>query len=175
MTRVLVLAVVALAAAALGDALRPAGERETQPAAPGRAAPAVVAATGRYEIAGDAIPMRVLRDGREYLSGADLEEAFPVRLESVHFSVGRLAEAPDGTLAVAIHTFPTAGPAVNGIELWRDGRVVGAFVVPKGTFGGGLGWSADGRLVAGLAPDGIQVRLYRRDGTLVDVVPATSW
>jgi hypothetical protein len=159
----------------VADAVRPAGERETQPTPSRGAAASVVAATGRYEIADDVIPTRVLKDGREYLSGADLEEAFPAPLEAVNFSVGRLAEAPDGTLAVAIHTFPTAGPAVNGIELWRDGHVVGAFVVPKGTFGGGLGWSADGRLVAGLGPDGMHVRLFRRDGTPVDIVPATSW
>ena len=155
--------------------MRPAGERETQPTASRRAGRAVVAAPGRYEIAADVIPTRVLKDGREYLSGADLDRAFPIPLDAVNFAIGRLAEAPDGTLAVGIHTFPTAGRAVNGIELWRDGRPVGAFVVPQGTFGGGLGWSADGRLVAGVSPDGLHVRLYHRDGTPAGSISVTTW
>jgi hypothetical protein len=175
MTRALVLAVAVLAATALADALRPESERETTPTEPRTTGPALVQATGRYTIADDVIPVRILRDGREYLNGADLDAAFPLPLEAVNFSIGRLAEAPDGTLAVGIHTFPTAGRAVNGIELWRDGRPVGAFVVPQGTFGGGLGWSADGRLVAGVSPDGLHVRLYRRDGTPAGSIPVTTW
>jgi hypothetical protein len=94
-----------------------------------------------------------------YLTAEQIDDAFPPPLEGVLFDIGHIASAPDGTVALAIYNFGTTGPPRNVIELWRDGRLVDAFPVPPGTFGGGIGFTKDGRLGA-RAPRGNRTTLF---------------
>jgi hypothetical protein len=50
-----------------------------------------------------------------------------------------------------------------------------AFIVPTGAFGGGLGFTADGRDVATVTPDGRTAVLFSREGERVGRIPVTSW
>jgi hypothetical protein len=177
MSRVVLLAVVVLVAVAAADAVRPKGEKRigTPPRSAAPPEAVVHRATSGYIAVGPLTRKRVLRSGREYLSAASVDSAFPSGDLGEPFDISHLAAAPDGTLALAVYRFPAEEPAQAGIELWRNGRLVRAFRVPPGSFGGGLGFAANGRLVATLLADGQSVVLFARDGKRVGSVSATSW
>lgn len=153
--RLLTLAIVGLAAVATVDTVR--GGRPSQAVPVARPA-AVLHDAGGFTAAGKP-PTRVLHKGRLYLAADEILEAFPPPLEGVQFAIGDVASGPDGTVAVAIYNFGTVGPAMNVIEIWRDGRLVGAFPVSPGTFGGGIGFTKEGQLGA-RAPRGNRTTLF---------------
>jgi hypothetical protein len=176
-SRLVLLAVIVLAAIAAADALRPEGKTEVGPALSGRnAAPVVLKqASSGFVAVGAFTRKRVLRNGREYLQADDVDAAFPGGTRGEPFDISHLATAADGTLALGVYKFPAKKPAEAAIELWRDGRLVSAFHVPPGSFGGGLGFADDGRLVATMLADGYTVLLFTRSGERRGSVPATSW
>jgi hypothetical protein len=177
MSRLVLVAVVVLAAIAAADAVRPDG-KERVARSPATAAPArttVQRAAAGYMAVGPFTRKRVLRQGRQYLTSASVDSAFPSPDLGEPFDISHLAAAPDGTLALAVYRFPAKEPAQAGIELWRDGRLLGAFAVPPGAFGGGLGFADHGRLVATLLSDGRSVILFTRAGKRVGSVSATTW
>lgn len=177
MSRLLLAAVVVLVAVAAADAIRPGGkERVVAEASERTAAPtAVHRASSGYVAVGPFTRKRVLRHGREYLSADAIDAAFPSLDRGEPFDVSHLATAPDGTLALAVYRFPAKKPVEAAVELWRDRRLVAAFEVPAGSFGGGLGFAADGRLVATLLADGHSVMLFTRAGERAGSISATSW
>ena len=177
MTRLLLAAVVVLVAVAAADAIRPDSKERTGSAAPGRSAaqPAVQRSSSGYIAVGAFTRKRVLHHGREYLSTEAIDAAFPSLESGEPFDITHLATASDGTLALAIYRFPAKEPVEAAVELWREGRLLAAFQVPAGSFGGGLGFADEGRLVATLLSDGHSVVLFTRTGKRVGSVSATSW
>ena len=177
MTRLLLAAIVVLVAVAAADAIRPESNERTISAVPGRfvSQPTVQRSSSGYVAVGAFTRKRVLHHGREYLSSETIDAAFPSLESGEPFDISHLATAPDGTLALAIYRFPAKEPVEAGVELWRDGRLLGAFQVPAGSFGGGLGFADEGRLVATLLSDGHSVVLFTRAGRRVGSVSATSW
>lgn len=177
MTRLLLAAVVVLVAVAAADAIRPeskeraVAEASNQPTVPTR----VQRSSSGYIAVGAFTRKRVLHHGREYLSSGSIDAAFPSLERGEPFDISHLAAAPDGTLALAIYRFPAKKPAEAGIELWRERKLLAAFPVPPGSFGGGLGFADEGRLIATLLSDGHSVVLYTRAGKRVGSVSATSW
>jgi hypothetical protein len=178
MTKLVVIAVLALAALATADAFRP---RAATPAGgesiavPPKERIVHPKASSGFSAGGENIHNRVLLNGREHLSPGQLAAAFPTPLPGALFSIAHLAADGDGTLVVAIYGFPRPGEAADGIEIWRHGRLEAAFLVPVGTFGGGVGFAAEGRLVAGLSGDGLVVHLFTRRGRSAGRQSATSW
>jgi hypothetical protein len=167
-------AVLMLAAVATADALRRDGE--PQPVAKRQAAERpgerLLRPGARGFVAdGRLTRTRVLRGGREVLSAEQIERAFPAPLGGVQFHIAHLAVAPDGTLAVAVYKFPRIGPARAAIELWRGNELAGAFPVPAGSFGGGLGFSADGERIATFSLRRRQATLFDRSGRWEAYVP----
>jgi hypothetical protein len=128
-----------------------------------------------YVAEGERMRTHVNRRGRLYLSAAEIDEAFPAPLEGLPFDVAHVAVAPDGTLALAVYKLPPTGPIRAAVELWRRGELLSAFNVPTGTFGGGLGFTSDGRFVATVTPDGTTAVLFSREGDRVGRIPVTSW
>jgi hypothetical protein len=177
MSRFVVVAVLVLAAVATADAFRGSpSERATSSPKEGTISVEVHAsAPAEYVAAGGRLRTHVLRRGRPYLSADDIGAALPETLRDASFDIAYVASAADGTVAVALYLFPPRGTARNGIELWKNGRLLHAFTVPPGTFGGGLGFADDGRLVAALMPDGLTVVLFSREGRRLRSIPATSW
>jgi len=177
MSRLVLVAVVLLAAIAAADSLRHDGKEEVVRRA--------VSASGAQSVVHDSsvgfmavgpfMRKEVLRDGQEYLSSGSVDAAFPSLDIGEPFDISHLATAPDGTLALAVYRFPAKEPAQAAIELWREGRLVDAFQVPPGSFGGGLGFAEDGQLVATLLADGHSVLLFTRSGKRVGSMSATSW
>lgn len=171
-SKLVALAVLALAAAAVVDVVRPAAERGSSLSStvsadtrePGRA-------TAGLELVGN----RVFRNGAEYLSAAQITNGFPRALAGSPFELAYAAEAPDGTVALAAYNFPLDAPPSGTIELWDGTELQSSFVVPRGSFGGGLGFSSDGELVATVAPDAGLVTLYDRSGRRIEAVSFTSW
>lgn len=175
-SRLVVLGLFALAAVAAADSFR--GDPKERPASQGRThtpSRLVGNPVPQYVAEGKNTRTRILRRGREYLTAAQIDAAFPAPLEGLPFDVAHLAAGPDGTLALAVYKFPATGPVRAGIELWRDGELVGAFTVPAGSFGGGLGFTADGSLVATVSPDGRSAILFSRDGEPMARIPVTRW
>jgi hypothetical protein len=174
-SRLVIVAVLVLAAVAAADAFRQGvRERETSTETTPPGGPDLVRGV-RQEFTIAPELTRVLRNGRVYLSAEQIDAAFPAPLEGASFDIAHLATAPDGTLALAIYKFPSIGPPRNGIQVWRKGELVGAFTVRPGTFGGGLGFTSDGRLVAALSPDGLRASLFEPSGKRAGVISATSW
>jgi hypothetical protein len=178
MTKLVVIAVLALAALAAADAFRTraatsAGGEATQ--APAKERIVHPKTSSGFSAAGETIHNRVLLNGREHLTPSQIAEAFPTPLPGALFSIAHLAADEDGTLVVAIYGFPRPGEAADGIEIWRHGRLESSFLVPVGTFGGGVGFAAEGRLVAGLSGDGLVVHLFTRHGRPAGQQSATSW
>jgi hypothetical protein len=178
MTKLVVIAVLALAALAAADAFR----TRSATSADGEATPALARerivhplTSSGFSAGGENIHNRVLLNGREHLSPRQIAEAFPTPLPGGLFSIAHLAADEDGTLVVAIYGFPRPGEAADGIEIWRHGRLESAFLVPVGTFGGGVGFAAEGWLVAGLSGDGLVVHLFTRRGRPAGQQSATSW
>jgi hypothetical protein len=174
-TKLVVAAVLVLAAAAAGDALRGVGAGERWSG--GRTAPQRVESTalrrGRaeeYASSGAFLRKRVLRSGREYLGAEAIERAFPVRTEGP-LDISKVAVAPDGTLVLAIYRFPASGEAEGALELWRGRRLVGAFSVPPGYFGGGLAFNRDGSLLATFSYDGQLRGVFDRQGRRLSGLP----
>jgi hypothetical protein len=178
MTKLVVAAVVVLALTATADVLRQHSSEkaaaETAIAASSERIVHPTSASG-FVAAGQFNKTRVLRYGREYLSAGAIGAAFPTSLRSAAFDIAHLAARPDGTIVVAIYAFPQSGPGIDGVEVWRQRRLQASFTVPLGSFGGGIGFAADGRLVAALAGDGALVRLFTRDGRFAGQQLATTW
>ena len=175
MTKLVVLAVLVLAAVAAADTIRPGtDERNAEPTGGAETIFHPVASSG-FRPAGEPVQNRVLYRGREYLSPRDIAEAFPASLPGAFFEIAHLAVAGDGAVVLAVYGFPAGGEPVNAIQIWREGTLESAFPVRPGTFGGGLGFAADGRLVAGLSPDGLVVTLFTRQGRFAGRESATSW
>jgi hypothetical protein len=177
MTRLVLAAVVVLVAVAAADAIRPQSKEAPVAEASERTAVprAVHRSSSGYVAVGDFTRKRVLRHGKEYLSTESIDAAFPSLDSGEPFDISHLATAPDGTLALAIYRFPAKQPVEAAVELWRERRLVAAFAVPPGSFGGGLGFADEGRLVATLLADGHSVVLFTRTGKRVGSVSATSW
>jgi hypothetical protein len=178
MSKLVVIAVLALAALAAADAFRTraatsaGGESTPRPSKEQIVYPLT---SSGFSAGGESIHNRVLLNGREHLSPSQIAEAFPTPLPGALFSIAHLAADEDGTLVVAIYGFPRPGEAADGIEIWRHGRLESSFLVPVGTFGGGVGFAAEGRLVAGLSGDGLVVHLFTRRGRPAGKQSATSW
>jgi hypothetical protein len=161
-TRLVVLALAALTVVAAADSFRrepaerivPEGRTEGQ---------RLVGSTPEYVAEGTGMRTRVIRRGRVYLTAAQIDAAFPAPLEGIPFDVAHLAYASDGTLALAVYKLPATGPIRAAIELWRHGKLVSAFLVPTGSFGGGLGFNSNGRL-ATVAEDERTAVLYSQEG-----------
>ena len=163
--RLVVAAVVVLALAAAGDALRRAGSPTVEPSrerAPAAGLDRVAAQASEFAADGSRLPDRVLRAGKVYLSAEAIADAFPVDVGGPVY-VAQLDVAKDGTLALGVYRFPSGKPLERGIELWRDRRLIGAFSVPPGFFGGGLAFIADGTLST-FGPDGDLRAVYDRRG-----------
>jgi hypothetical protein len=176
MNRLIVIALLALAAVAAADAFRPASRERAVVRSEARREPLVIHhAPSPLVAVGGLASESVLRDGREYLSAEAVDAAFPVRLEDVPFDIAYVATSPDGMVALAVYKFPAAGPSLAGLELWRNRKLLRAFSVPAGVFAGGLGFADDGRLVATLSSDGLLVHLFTRDGRAAGRQSATSW
>jgi hypothetical protein len=176
MSRLVLVAVLVLAAIAAADALRHGGEEAVVRPRNAAAVPDVShRAPSGYVAVGPFMHKEVLRRGQRYLSSDSVDAAFPSPDAGEPFDISHLATAPDGTLALAVYRFPAKAPAQAGIELWREGRLLDAFTVPPGAFGGGLGFAADGRLVATLLADGQSVLLFTRSGKRVGSMSATTW
>jgi hypothetical protein len=177
MTRLVVLAVLVLAALAAADAFRAAPkERTVADQAVDLAEPvAVHRATSGLIAVGVLTRKRVLKDGRAYLSEEEVGDALPTGLGSAPFDIAYVAGASDGTAALGIYGFPYGGPASSVIEVWRGHTLVNAFRVPSGAFAGGIGFADEGRLVAALSSDGLLVHLFTRSGKPAGQQPATSW
>ena len=176
MTRIVLVAVVVLAAIAAADALRPDGKDKVVTQGPAVPAHTIVhRSSSGYIAVGPYTRKEVLRHGREYLSSGSVDAAFPSPDTGEPFDISHVAAAPDGTLALAVYRFPAKEPAQAGIELWRQGQLLDAFQVPAGAFGGGLGFADGGRLVATLLADGHSVLLFSREGKPVGSLSATTW
>jgi hypothetical protein len=156
--RLVMLAVIAIAAIATADTVRGRGQGTERQALAAQQFPVELYDAGGFLPAGKP-RTRVLHEGRLYLTADQIDDAFPPPLEGVLFDIGHVASAPDGTVALAIYNFGTAGPPRNVIELWRDGRLMNAFPVAPGTFGGGIGFTKDGRLGA-RAPRGNRTTIF---------------
>lgn len=173
-SRLVLLAVLVVAAVAAADSLRAPAERPRETAE--RRAPTVAidrSVSEEFSVAPEAT--RILRNGEEYLSAAEIDTAFPAALEGAIFEIAHVAARPNGLVALGIYQFPAHGPVRSGIQIWRDRRLLGAFPVPPGTFAGGLGFTSDGRLVAAVDPGGRFARLYRSDGHLAGSISTTTW
>jgi hypothetical protein len=183
--RLLVVAVVCLAALAAGDALR-GGDDGSKPAAkpdaPRREAPvaedpdpgpgggAVLVPARRTELrtAGGFLPSHVVRGADEVLSAAAVAEAFP-SFEEGPTEILHLAVAPDGTLVLAVRRFPSNHQLLGALELWRGDRLVATWAVPPRWFAGGIGFVRPGGRIAVFGLDGGLAAVYDRRGNDVEL------
>jgi hypothetical protein len=175
-TKLVVIAVLVLTVVAAADAIRPEST-ETTLSEPARAAERIrhpVTSSG-YAPAGPTIHNRVDFRGAEYLSSDEIRRAFPAPLPGAMFVIAHLAAGSDGTLVLAVYGFPAGEEPVDAIQVWRDGELESAFPVRPGTFGGGIGFAEEGRLIAALSPDGLVVNLFTRNGHFAGRQSATSW
>ena len=174
MTKLIVAAVLVLAGAAAADAVRNLERRDTRRVAAEewslQRARLVPTEAARFTAAGPSLKKRILRDGREYLSAAAIEDAFPVPVQGP-IDISKVAVAPNGTLVLAIHRFPPQGEARGAVEVWKGRTFAGGFGVPTGYFGGGLAVNRDGSLVATFSYDGQLRGIFDRTGRRVDGVP----
>lgn len=174
LTKIVVAAVFVLAAAAAGDAVRGVGSEERRVSeqateTSGQVRARLVPGSARDFVADGAfLRTRVLRSGREYLGTKAIAKAFPAPVGGP-FDIARVTVAPDDTLVLAIYRFPAQGEPRNALEFWRGRRLVGAFPVPPGYFGGGLEFTRDGRLVAMFSYDGRLRGVFDRRGRRVSV------
>jgi hypothetical protein len=166
-TKLVVIAVLVLTVVAAADAIRPESTETTlgEPASAAERTRHPVASSG-YAPAGSTIHNRVDLRGKEYLSSDEIRRAFPAPLPGAMFVIAHLAAGPDGTLVLAVYGFPAGEEPVDAIQIWRDGRLECSFLVRPGTFGGGIGFADEGRLIAALSPDGLVVNLFTKNGHL---------
>ena len=177
-SKLVVLALVVLSAIAAADSFRGDGEERALPRETTTARTTTHALVGpapEYVAAGARMRTRIDRNGTEFLTEAQIDAAFPAPLEGLPFDIAHTAVAPDGTLALAVYKLPPTGPIRAAVELWRGRELVNAFNVPTGTFGGGLGFTSDGRHIATVTPDGRTAVLFSRAGERVGRIPVTSW
>jgi hypothetical protein len=162
-SRIVVFALLALTAVAAADSFR--GQPSERTVREGRTeGQRLVGSTPEYVAEGTGMRTRVTRRGRAYLTAGQIDAAFPAPLEGIPFDVAHLAFASDGTLALAVYKLPATGPIRAAIELWRNGELVSAFLVPTGSFGGGLGFSRSTGRLATVAADERTAVLYSREG-----------
>lgn len=174
MSKLVVIAVVVLAAVATADVFRASPrERALSASLPPQDKLVVHHASSGLVAVGSPTRTRVLWNGHEYLSAERVEAALPEGFEGRAFDVAYVAGAADGTVALGIHAFPQRSTAA--IELWRNGELLSAFRVPAGALAGGLGFADEGRYVAALSRDGLAVYLFRRNGRPAGTASATSW
>jgi hypothetical protein len=175
--KLVVVAVFVLAAAAAGDALRERGASERAGDERPRRAdtlPTLVGGRGHnFVVAGSGLfHNTVLHEGAPHLSAARIAAAFPG--ESDHpIDVSKIAVAPDGTLVLGVYRFRPGLAAEGAVQLWRGRRLVGAFLVPPGYFGGGFAFSPDGALIGTLSIDGMLNGVFDRRGKLVSGLPGS--
>lgn len=179
-SKLLVVAVFALAAAAAGDAFRGGGgdvrptagavEQERRESRRDAAEGFVLPREGRFDADGRFLRKRVLRAGREYLSADAIEKAFPGEQQGP-LDVSKVALAPDGTLVLAVYRFPFGRRAAGALLFFRGRELVGSFAVAPGNFGGGLAFSRDGDLVALFSHDGALRGVYDRTGRRLEEFP----
>ena len=176
MTKLVVAAVLVLAALAAADTFR-AGPKEHVVATSEAPMEPVTVHRARSDLiaVGAFTRKRVLEDGREYLGEDAIAAALPGSLGRVPYDIAFVARAENGTVALGIYAFPYGRPATSVVELWRENALVSAFRVPSGAFAGGIGFAEEGRLVATLSADGLLVHLFRRSGEPAGRQPATSW
>jgi hypothetical protein len=175
-SKLVVLAVLLLAALAAADAFRAGPRERTITVSEASSSPVVVhRATSGLIAVGEPTRKRVLKNGRAYLSADEVESAFPRGLAGTPYDITYVAGASDGTVALGIYTFPVGSPARAVIQLWQGHSLERVFRVPEGVFAGGLGFAQDGRLVATLSSDGLLVHLFTREGKPAGRQPATSW
>jgi hypothetical protein len=175
-SKLVVIAVLVLAALAAADAFRVSPRERTVTIAEPASSPLVVhRGTSGLIAVGDFTRKRVLKNGREYLSADEVESAFPRELQGIPYDITYVASASDGTVALGIYKFPYGSPARALIQLWQGHSLEGVFHLPEGALAGGLGFAEDGRLVATLSSDGLLVQLFTRDGEPAGRQPATSW
>ena len=180
MNRVLVVAVVLLAALAAGDALRggdgtseragPAASRERAesepaPAADGSSSLVPSRPTG-LRAAGGFLRSRIVRGAEEVLSADAVAEAFPSYVPGP-IEIRHMGVAPDGTLVLAVRRFPANHKLLGALELWRGTRLVATWEVPPRWFAGGIGFVRPGGRIALFALDGSLAAVYDRQGNEV--------
>lgn len=175
-TKLVVAAVLVIAAVAVADGVRSDPEEPPVGASPAQTSPAeptvVRGSSGPYRADGGYLKSRVLFAGRPHLSEEQIAQAFPAVVAAYDlFDIRALALAPDGTLVVGVYEFPAGRPARAAIELWRGRELVGAFGVLPGALAGGLGFSGDGSLIAAFSADGQEAMLFDREGRFVSRVP----
>jgi hypothetical protein len=176
MTKLVVAAVLVLAALAAADAFRAEGKERAVARPANLSEPLTVhRATSGLIAVGTLTRKRVLENGREFLSEDAVEAAFPDGLEGIPYDIAYVARAANGTVVLGIYAFPYGGPASSVVQVWRGRSFVSAFRVPSGSFAGGIGFAEDGRLVATLSADGLLVHLFTRSGQPAGRQPATSW
>jgi hypothetical protein len=176
MSKLVVAAVLVLAALAAADAFRASpSEREVVATSPVSEPVVVHRASSGLIAVGQFTRKSVLKNGREYLSANEIEAAFPVDLKGAPYDIAYVAGASDGTVALGIYKFPYGGPARATVQLWKGHALESTFRVPSGVFAGGIGFAEEGRLVATLSSDGLLVHLFTRDGKPAGRQPATSW
>jgi hypothetical protein len=169
--RVVVAAVFVLAAAAAGDALRERGPEERVAGDPPQGGSTVAPLVGgrghNFVVRGGGLFRdTVFRAGSVYLSAEEIAAAFPG--ESEHpIDVSKVAVAPDGTLVLGVYRFNPGLAAEGAVELWRGRRLVGAFLVPPGYFGGGFAFSSDASRIGTFSIDGSLNGVFDRRGRLV--------
>jgi hypothetical protein len=175
LSRLVVAAVALVATLAVLDSLRGRTEASAPAAATGREAvapePKRAEGVGRliervpgnhFRARGGRHDRHVAIGGREYLSQATIEAAFP-GLSAGWINVSRIELAPDGTLLLALHRYAPSGEVVGAVQLWRARRLVSAFRVSAESFADGFGFARGGAVIATFAEDG-RVRLYDRAG-----------
>jgi hypothetical protein len=176
MSKLVVAAVLVLAALAAADTFRAGPEERTVATSVSTSEPVTVhRATSDLIAVGAFTRKRVVENGREYLGEDAVEAAFPEGLKGIPYDIAYVARAANGTVALGIYAFPYGGPATSVVQVWRGHSVVSAFRVPSGSFAGGIGFAEEGRLVATLSADGLLVHLFTRSGQPAGRQPATSW
>lgn len=169
--KLVVVAVFFLAAAAAGDALRGVGAEERGALDRGGASEGgpllVVGLRHDYAVVGgDLFRNRIVRSGAQFLSTDEVAAAFPGESKNP-IDVSKIAVAPDGTLVLGVYRFRPGLSAEGAVELWNGRRLVGAFLVPPGYFGGGFAFTRDSALIATLSYDGTLNGVFDREGRLV--------
>ncbi len=183
MTRALVVAVALLAAAAAADAVRQSGAAGggAERAGDGRArgaevigrrygAPPASLRAAEFSTAGRRVADHVLRRGSEYLGRKAIEEAFPGDAGGP-IEIGRVAVARDEIVALGVYRRLRGGPARAAVQVWRERRLLGAFTVPTGSFGGGLVLSADGAVVVLFSHDRALRGVFDHQGRRLGELP----
>lgn len=180
MNRVLVVAVVLLAALAAGDALRggdgtsdrsQATASEERPAsvtvpAPAGSSTLVPSRDTGLRAVGGFLHSSIVRGSDEVLSADAVAEAFPSAMPGP-IEIRHMGVAPDGTLVLAVRRFPPNHKLLGALELWRGTRLVATWEVPPRSFAGGIGFVRPGGRIALFAIDDSLAAVYDRRGNEV--------